>query len=143
MNKYQGRNRSPLCCLCGSHKLVGASIARPSATAGHSYTTTPPPSYGWSPSPCTGEARMICREWRPRHSALLNAPQAAITYICGDAIRFAITYTLCVITYCCADIRCASHGLNSFLPLCHTSCATSHKIGEARKILNFPSKGRL
>jgi len=31
--------------------------------------------------------------------ALSDSPQAPITYTCGDAIRFAITYTLRVITY--------------------------------------------
>ena len=34
---------------------------------------------------------------------LSNALQVQITYTCGDAIRKAITYTLRVITYCCAD----------------------------------------
>ena len=35
---------------------------------------------------------LYCRDRRPRRSALLNALQAAITYI-NDAIRHAITYT--------------------------------------------------
>ena len=46
-----------------------------------------------------------------------GTPRASITYPFGDAIRFAITYTLRVITYCYADIKCdKSHLIGSLLP---------------------------
>jgi len=41
-----------------------------------------------------------------REAGFSEGRRTPITYTFGDAIRYAITYTLCVITYCCADIRC-------------------------------------